>query len=174
MRFHARTQLLAVASLAELIKQDRFASPAHEAMLNVMVTHSWITSALAETMAEQDLTLAQYNVLRILRGAHPEPVPCSYIGSRLIDRTPDVTRLLDRLQRVGLIERQRAEHDRRVVEVGITQKGLERLDRLQEPIENVTTRLLGGLAEEDQRHLSSLLERLRAGAEHRPSGCGDD
>jgi DNA-binding MarR family transcriptional regulator len=154
-----------VSTLAELIKQDRFASPAQEAMLNVLVTYPWIMGELAAAMGAHDLTPAQYNVLRILRGAHPERVPCSYIGERLLDRTPDVTRLLDRLQRAGLIERQRAEHDRRVVEVAITDVGLERLRELQRPVEEAVHSVMGGLSEEEQRQLSALLERLRTRAE---------
>jgi len=153
-----------VPTLAELIKQDRFTSPAQEAMLNVLVTYPWIMGELAAAMGAHDLTPAQYNVLRILRGAHPARVPCSYIGERLLDRTPDVTRLLDRLQRAGLVERQRAEHDRRVVEVAITEAGLDRLSEMNAPVAEAVGALMGGLSAEEQAQLSALLEKLRAGA----------
>jgi DNA-binding MarR family transcriptional regulator len=159
-----------VATLSELIKQDRFASPAQEAMLNVLVTYPWIIGELADAMDEHGITPAQYNVLRILRGANPERVPCSYIGERLLDRTPDVTRLLDRLERAGLVERRRAEHDRRVVEVAITELGLERLEMLDDPVRKTISALMGGLSPEEQRQLSTLLEKLRAGV-HEPVGA---
>lgn len=160
-----------MASLAELIKQDRFTSPAQEAMLNVLVTYPWIMGELATAMATQDLTPAQYNVLRILRGAHPDRVPCSYIGERLLDRTPDVTRLLDRLQRAGLIERRRADHDRRVVEVLISDAGVARLAELEEPVARMVQGLMAGLTETEQQELSRLLEKLRAHQAVPPAGA---
>ncbi len=130
-------------------------------MLNVIVTSSWLTGELAATMAPFGITPAQYNVLRILRGSHPQTLTCSDLGARLLDRTPDVTRLLNRLQRGGLIRRERAAHDRRVVEVGITEQGLVLLDRLHDPVEAVERRLTQYLSTEEHRHLSRLLERLR-------------
>ncbi len=155
----------AVSTLANLIKQDRFASPAHEALLNVMVTHPYVMGALAEVMGDFDLTPAQYNVLRILRGSHPERATCSYIGERLMDRTPDVTRLLDRLGAAGLVDRARAKHDRRVVEVWITEAGLDRLRALDEPVDETIRALTGGLTADEQRTLSNLLEKLRQNVE---------
>lgn len=151
-----------MASLTELIHQEKFASAAQEAMLNVLVTYPWIMSELTAVMSRGDLTPAQYNVLRILRGAHPERVACSYIGERLLDRTPDVTRLLDRLEKAGMINRRRGEQDRRVVEVGITDEGLSRLGELDEPVTEVVSEVMSGLSEEEQRQLSRLLEKLRA------------
>jgi len=153
-----------VSTLADLIKQDRFESPAHEAILNVMVTYPWIMGELSTAMAEHDLTPAQYNVLRILRGCHPDRATCSYIGERLLDRTPDVTRLLNRLQRAGLIERRRATHDRRVVEVWITEEGQERLRKADRPVGEMIERITAGLTEDEHRTLSGLLEKLRLGA----------
>lgn len=130
-------------------------------MLNVIVTHSWLNAELTATMQREDLTPSQYNVLRILKGAHPARVPCSYIRDRLLDRTPDVTRLLDRLERAGLVGRGRAEHDRRVVEVGLSEEGLQRLELLFEPVERTVDALLGNLNDDEQRQLSFLLEKMR-------------
>jgi DNA-binding MarR family transcriptional regulator len=153
-----------VSTLADLIKQDQFESPAQEAMLNVMVTYPWIMGELSAAMAAYDLTPAQYNVLRILRGCQPERATCSYIGERLLDRTPDVTRLLDRLQRAGLIDRRRAAHDRRVVEVGITKKGFDQLRQADAPVRETIRSLGAGLSDDELRTLSGLLEKLRAEA----------
>ncbi len=161
-------------TLAELIKQETFASPAQEAMLNVLVTYPWLTAGLTATMVHEGLTPSQYNVLRILRGAHPERVPCSYIGERLLDRTPDVTRLLNRLQRAGLVERRRAEHDGRVVEVGLTEVGQERLRALDAPVGRFTAEVMSALSAEEQSQLSQLLEKLRCGAAvPAPAGCAE-
>ncbi len=147
--------------LTELIKQEHFGSAGQEALLNVIVTSAWLTGELGSTMAPYGVTLAQYNVLRILRGSHPKTLTCSDIGERLLDRTPDVTRLLNRLQRSGLIHRERAAHDRRVVEVGITEKGLTLLAEMEDDIEAMERRLTEHLSAEEHAHLNHLLERLR-------------
>jgi DNA-binding MarR family transcriptional regulator len=147
--------------LSELIKQERFASPAHQAMLNIVVTSNWIMSTLTAIMAPYGITPAQYNVLRILRGSHPNTLTCSEIGARLLDRTPDVTRLLNRLERAGLIERERAGHDRRVVEVRITQKGLDLLDEMQPDVERQQAQITKHLSADEHDQLSCFLERLR-------------
>ncbi|NBB99641.1 MAG: MarR family transcriptional regulator [Bacteroidetes bacterium] len=147
--------------LSELIKQESFASPAQKALLNVMVSSSWVMNELSSMMATYDITPAQYNVLRILRGSHPEPLTCSAVGERLLDRTPDVTRLLNRLEGRALVERQRASHDRRVVEVGITKQGRALLKRMAPEVEAVQQRLTCHLSTHEQRQLSDLLEKLR-------------
>ncbi|ARA93659.1 MarR family transcriptional regulator [Rhodothermaceae bacterium RA] len=147
--------------LSDLIQQTRFASPAQEAMLNIMVTSSWLTSELTGAMAPFGITPAQYNVLRILRGSHPRKLTCTDISRRLLDRTPDVTRLLNRLERSRLIHRARAEHDRRVVEVGITGEGLALLERVDPVVADVQARIARHLSPEEHRQLSAFLERLR-------------
>jgi DNA-binding MarR family transcriptional regulator len=147
--------------LSELIKQESFASPAQKTLLNVMVSSSWVMSELSSMMATYDITPAQYNVLRILNGSHPEPLTCSAVGERLLDRTPDVTRLLNRLEGRALVERQRAAHDRRVVEVGITEEGRALLDRMASEVDAVQQRLTRHLSKDEQRQLSDLLEKLR-------------
>ena len=149
--------------LAELIKQAQFDSPAHEAILNVMVTSAWVTGEIAAAVAPHGITPAQYNVLRILRGSHPKKLTCTDIGERLLDRTPDVTRLLDRLERAGLTHRARAAHDRRVVEVGITAEGRALLDRMRCDVEAAQARCTAHLSEEEHHVLSRLLERMRLG-----------
>ena len=147
--------------LADLIRQSHFASPAQEAVLNVTATESWVTGEIAASLAPHGVTPAQYNVLRILRGSHPEPRTCSEIACRLLDRTPDVTRLLDRLERMGLVYRRRAEHDRRVVEVGVTDAGTALLEALDAPVSATIDRLAQHLTPDEQRTLSQLLEKMR-------------
>ena len=149
-------------TLAELLQQDRFASPAQEAVLNVFATESWVSGEIAAALSPHGVTQSQYNVLRILRGSHPARLACSDIGSRLVDRTPDVTRLLVRLEKHGLIERRRAEHDRRVVEVSITEAGLDTLAGLDAPVEGVMDRVTEHLSSDELATLSGLLEKMRA------------
>ncbi len=130
-------------------------------MLNVMVTSSWILSKLSAEMAPFGVTPAQYNVLRILRGSHPTKMPCSEIGNRLLDRTPDVTRLLNRLEKVGLVSRERASYDRRVVQVGITDEGRELLKRLDPAVAACQDDVAAGLNDDELKLLSGLLDRMR-------------
>lgn len=130
-------------------------------MFNIVVTSSWFLKEMASIMAPYNITPAQYNVLRILRGSHPEALTCSALGQRLLDRTPDVTRLLNRLERSGFVCRQRAEHDRRVVEVGITETGLDLLNKMQEKVDNTMDRLAQCLSQDEHVQLNHLLERLR-------------
>jgi DNA-binding MarR family transcriptional regulator len=108
------------------------------------------------------LTNNQYNVLRILRGSHPAKLACSDIAERMIDRDPDVTRLIDRLQKRGLVSRGRSRRDRRVVEVGITDKGLALVRGLDTHVQRMPKALLGHLGVERLRQLGSLLEPVIA------------
>ena len=148
-------------TLRELIHQPHFESAANEALLNVLVTASWLNGEIAATLAPHGITNAQYNVLRILRGRHPGCATCSEIGDRLLDRTPDVTRLLVRLEGAGWVRRQRADHDRRVVEVEITEAGLALLGVLDGPMAETTGRLMRHLSDDDLARLSGLLEVMR-------------
>lgn len=152
-------------TLADLIQQTHFTSPAQEALLNVFATDSWASGEIAAAIAPHGITRAQYNVLRILRGHHPERYTCSEIGCRLLDRTPDVTRLLVRLEKQGLIARRRAEHDRRVVEVEITPAGLDVLRKLDKPVDEAIDRVTAHLSDDELATLSHLLEKMRTDQE---------
>lgn len=149
--------------LSDRIKQARFASPQQESMLSVIVTGSWIIGEMASAMTPHGLTPAQYNALRILRGAHPELLTCGEIGSRLLDRTPDVTRMVTRLMKMGLVDRARADRDRRIVEVWITQKGLDLLKNVDPGVDETQDRLMGGLSADEHTQLITLLEKMRTG-----------
>ena len=152
-------------TLADLIQQTQFASPGQEAVLNVFATASWASGQIAAALAPHGVTQAQYNVLRILRGRHPACHTCSDIAGRLLDRTPDVTRLLVRLERRGLVSRRRAEHDRRVVEVLVTDEGLALLALLDEPVAEAIGRVTRHLDGGELAALSGLLEKLRTDQE---------
>jgi DNA-binding MarR family transcriptional regulator len=116
---------------------------------------------IAAVLRPFKLSHSQYNVLRILRGAGAEGLACREIAARMITRDPDITRLLDRLERRGLVARTRDEKDRRVVMVRITPAGLRILMQLDEPIEEVDRRLLEHLGERRLRSLIQLLEATR-------------
>ncbi len=147
--------------LSQLIKQKSFASASVEAVLSVVVTSNWLMSEIGAFMAPFGVTPAQYNVLRILRGSHPKPLTCSEIGERLLDRTPDVTRLLTRLERQAYVTRVRSEVDRRVIYVSVTPQGIRLLGEMQQTVDTRTEALAQRLSEEDKRRLIALLEAMR-------------
>lgn len=147
--------------LSDRIKQKQFVSVQQESILSVMVTGSWIVGEMAAVLVPKGVTPAQYNALRILRGAHPDRMTCGEIGSRLLDRTPDVTRLITRLMKLGYVDRQRADRDRRIVEVWITDAGLKLLASLDSIVEERQADLTKGLTEDEHRQLAALLEKLR-------------
>ncbi len=115
---------------------------------------------LAASLKPSGLTPAQYNVLRILRGAGPAGLPCGEIGARLINHDPDVTRLLDRLEKRGLTGRLRGAEDRRVDEAHILPAGLSLLDELDPVIDEFHRSTLGHLTVEELRDLARLLGRV--------------
>jgi DNA-binding MarR family transcriptional regulator len=115
---------------------------------------------LAASLKPSGLTPAQYNVLRILRGAGPAGLPCGEIGARLINHDPDVTRLLDRLEKRGLTGRLRGAEDRRVVVAHILPAGLSLLDELDPVIDEFHRSTLGHLTVEELRDLARLLGRV--------------
>jgi MarR family transcriptional regulator, organic hydroperoxide resistance regulator len=108
------------------------------------------------------LTGAQYNVLRILRGAEPEGLPCSTIAERMISHDPDMTRLLDRMEKHGLITRQRQTDDRRIVKTRITAKGLDFLRRLDQPIRELHKRQFRHVPAARLKTLAAMLKQICA------------
>jgi len=107
------------------------------------------------------LTGAQYNVLRILRGGEREGLPCRAIGDRMISHDPDMTRLLDRLEKRGLITRERQTDDRRVVKTRITPQALSLLKTLDQPVHNLHKRQFRHMSSARLKILSNLLEEVR-------------
>jgi DNA-binding MarR family transcriptional regulator len=132
-----------------------------EAFLNIQRTAMILLGDIQEALKPFGLTNSQYNVLRILRGAGPNGLPSGEIGERMVTRDPDVTRLIDRMSKAGLVNRDRSTHDRRVVRVSITESGLEILSRLDPAIREAHERQFRNLSEEQLPVLISLLEGLR-------------
>lgn len=153
------------ATLRDEIKQIRpFVSPEQEVYLGLLVAADRVSAPWAQFLkVRANLTLSQYNVLRILRGSHPGTLTCSEIATRMVARDPDVTRLVDRLTLRGLVRRARSTRDRRVVEVAITAKGLEALERLDESVKRMPKALVGHLGTPRLRQLKGLLDRVISG-----------
>lgn len=152
--------------LGREIRQTRpFQSPAHEATVGLMRTADMVNRRFAALYEPYGLTGQQYNVLRILRGARPDALPTMEIAERLIQATPGITRLLDRLERKELVTRDRCPEDRRRVLCTITARGLDLLDRLDAPVAEANESALEMLPESEVRRLISIMDRIRAGLE---------
>jgi DNA-binding MarR family transcriptional regulator len=145
------------------IKQKRpFSSVQEEVVLAMMRTADQLATPLLDVLRDAELSLSQYNVLRILRGADSgEGLACGDISERMVRRDPDLTRLLDRLESRGLVERARGTTDRRVVLARITPAGRHLVESLDDPIRKTMKKSLAHMTEERVRQLVELLEEAR-------------
>jgi len=146
---------------AEIQQERPFGSLEEEAFLNLQRTLAMLSVPFAKILKPHGISPAQYNVLRILRGTGAGGLPCKTIGCRMIARDPDVTRLVDRLERAGLVERRRESPDRRVINVRITRRGLALLTELDGPVAGVHLAQLSHMSRRDLRALVDLLENAR-------------
>ena len=142
--------------LSRRLKQPHFSSPAQEAVLSVIVAANTLNERMDRLCEEYGITRAQYNVLRILRGVHPEGHPRSEIACRMLDRASDVTRLVDRLQARRLVKRTRGSQDQRQAVTCITAKGIKLLQAMQPHIDGETGYIKSRLGDDDCRELSRL------------------
>jgi DNA-binding MarR family transcriptional regulator len=147
----------------EIVQERPFASLEEEALLNLLRTSDCLNRALHLKTREWGVTSTQYNVLRILRGAHPGGLTCAAIGCRMITAEPDITRLLARLKARKLIRQRRSAEDRRVVWTEISEAGLKLLEEMDPVILQAPGELLGRLNQAELSELIRLLELTRAG-----------
>jgi len=147
-------------TLRRRLKQSRFDSSHHEALLNVLVAADHVKSRYARALRPRGISLPQYNVLRILRGAGEAGHSRCAIAERMLDHSPDVTRILDRLEEAGLVRRSPGRADRRTSIARITPRGLAALEVLEAPLQRQTQEVGGRLSEAERRELSRLLEKL--------------
>lgn len=139
-----------------------FRSDGQEAFVALLLTAEALRWPVQDLLASRsELTMQQYNVLRILRGAGRDGLPTLEIGARMIERTPGVTRLVDRLEAKGLVARERSADDRRQVRCTITGEGLALLRELDRPVDALDERLFAALAPAELRQLIELLDRVR-------------
>lgn len=137
------------------------APTAQEVATEVLRTADDLRRRVAAALAPHAITSQQYNVLRILRGAHPGSLPTLEVGARMIEKTPGITRLLDRLEELDLVDRERGVEDRRLVECRITVGGLSLLAELDGPINEVNRNAIRALTPSERRSLVRLLGIMR-------------
>lgn len=151
-------------TVREEIRQSKaFRSDAEEATVGLLLTASALERRLGQVVEPEGITAQQYNVLRILRGSHPQPLATLEIAARMIDQTPGITRLLDRLDARGLVRRERGTDDRRCVYCRITAPGLDLLKRLDAPVAAVGTRAFSSLPKAKRAAFVRSLDVIRAG-----------
>ncbi len=151
-----------MASLkSEIAQTSPFSSLEEEAILNVMRTSDCLERTFQHKTREWGLTPTQYNVLRILRGAQPDGLPCAAIGKRMIAMEPDITRILRRLKLLKLIRQHRDRQDRRVIMTQISEPGLDLLRAMDGVIQKVPLELLGHIGRGELGEMIRLLESAR-------------
>lgn len=142
------------------IHQAKFRNEHQKAMINLLYTYGWVTEKSKEFFAREDITPQQFNILRILRGSHPQPLSTLQIRERMLDKMSDTSRIVDRLVTKGFVKKGTCKSDRRLVDVIITDKGrklLERIDEREDEIDNIT----GNLSKKEAAILSDLLDKIR-------------
>lgn len=152
-------------ALQKRLLTSKFESPIHEVLINVMLANTFIRMRLDETFDDTGLTFPQYNLLRILNGAHPKGYSRGDISSRMIDRAPDMTRMIDRLIKNGLAERERSGADARQAITTITPKGRALVAAVNSRVRAVHTSIGEILSEKEAQELSRLCEKLYGFAE---------
>ncbi len=144
-------------------KQTPWESPEEEAFLNVLRTHQFLTEGHQSFCKKFGITETQYNVLRILKGAHKGTLPSLEIARRMVTKVPDITRLIDRLVVAGLVERKPCPEDRRVIHILLTTNGRRLVKRMAKPLAEMHRKQLGHLTRKDLKELNRLLEKVRQG-----------
>jgi len=146
--------------LEEEIKQKKFRNEYHKLAVNILYTHGWLLNNQAAFLKKHDLTSAQFNILRILRGQYPNPASINLLKERMLDKMSDASRLVERLKQKDLVDRKICPDDRRRVEVVITEKGLkvlEEIDKHDDEIDQAFKKL--NLSE--ARTVNQLLDKMR-------------
>ena len=139
----------------------RFDTLAQEAFLNLWRTYDRLRALEDELFAGFGLTAQQYNVLRLVKASHPDPVPTLWIADRLVSRAPDITRMIDRLEQMGIVSRERSSTDRRAVMIAMTPRGIALLDQIAGPLRECHDKQLGHLSPTKLKTLVSLLQSAR-------------
>ena len=143
------------------IHQQTFRNSRQKALINLLYTYGWAIEKIKGFVAKEDITHQQYNILRILRGANPQPLSTLQIRERMLDKMSDTSRIVDRLVLKGLVQKSTCSKDKRLVDVVISERGQELLKRLDGQAERMDESIMGGISEEEAEHLALLLDKLR-------------
>lgn len=146
--------------LEQAIEQYHFSSEHLKLLINLQYTHNWAIGKIKDFLSQFDLTVQQFNVLRIIRGQRPNPTTINLLRERMLDKMSDASRVVERLRQKGLIQRQKSEVDRRSVEVKITDEGLRVLERVDSEYAFLDN-LLSNISAEQAREMNEYLDQIR-------------
>jgi DNA-binding MarR family transcriptional regulator len=147
-------------SLEQDIKQSKFRNEHHKGLINIIYTFNWVMERQKNFLDIEDITVQQFNILRILRGSHPVPISTLQIRERMLDKMSDTSRIVDRLVLKGLVEKKDSTHDKRLVDVSITEQGKEVLAKIDEKHDELDA-ILRQLSDEEATLLNTLLDKIR-------------
>ncbi|WP_168193930.1 MarR family winged helix-turn-helix transcriptional regulator [Pontibacter sp. SGAir0037] len=147
--------------LEDEIKMNKFRNAYQKAILNLMFTGEWLMAKIDSLLKPYDISSQQYNVLRILRGQHGKSINLFEIQERMLNRMSNSTRLVEKLRLKGLVTREQCEHNRRKVDIAITDKGMALLEQIDPIMMKMEHDIIGKLSEDDAELLSNQLDNLR-------------
>ena len=142
------------------IKQEKFKSEYHKLVVNLKYTANWLNASHSKVLRKHGLSIQQFNVMRILRGQHPKPASLILIRERMLDRESNASRLIDKLESSGLTSRIQCPKDRRQVDITITQKGLDLLEKINPEVEQLSLNEIL-LTETEAKTVNDLLDKMR-------------
>jgi DNA-binding MarR family transcriptional regulator len=142
------------------IHQNTFRNAKQKAMINLLFTYGWAIEKIKSFVSQEDITHQQYNILRILRGAHPKPLSTLQIRERMLDKMSDTSRIVDRLIAKELVTKTTCSTDKRLVDVTISDKGIRLLKKLDMESDHIN-QVMSNLTEGEAEQLSALLDKLR-------------
>jgi DNA-binding MarR family transcriptional regulator len=146
--------------LQEDIKQTKFRNDYQKAAINILYTYGWLAQRVKRFLKKHELTSQQYNVLRILRGSYPKPLSTLQIRERMLDKMSDSSRIVDRLVIKQLVIKKACEHDKRLVDVFISEEGLNMLAKIDGAEKDIDSHL-SNITEAEALELSRILDKIR-------------
>lgn len=149
-----------MSNIEKLISQSNFRSEYHKGMVGLIFVGNWIVSKHQQFFKRFDITMQQFNILRILRGQYPGTANINLLKDRMLDKMSDVSRLVERLRKAELVDRKSCPSDRRAVDVIITQKGLELLEAIDAEIDELQDDMTATLSEKEIQQLNKLLDKF--------------
>jgi DNA-binding MarR family transcriptional regulator len=142
------------------IKQQQFTSENQKLIINLVFTNNWLTEKIRDFLSTADITLQQFNILRILRGSHPQPLSTLTIRERMLDKMSDTSRIVDRLVLKGLVDKKTCPSDKRLVDISITKEGKKVLATIDLKEKEVMA-VVANLNQEEMEILNGLLDKMR-------------
>lgn len=151
------------------IKQTQFSSENQKLIINLVFTNNWLMEKIKDLLASEDITMQQFNILRILRGSHPQPLSTLTIRERMLDKMSDTSRIVDRLVLKGLVSKKTCPTDKRLVDISITTVGQSVLEKVDAK-EKMMTGIISSITLDEMKTMNQLLDKIRGFSANDPEG----